>query len=172
MNLFYKIIEYLPVRHLSYEGPDNTVFRWVTSFYESRVDVPCILLVDVLSSWHRQKPRLMKAGQLIHASVFEGKHYNPKARTHDGTDWDKDAMKLLIDEDPYADAFYSLHTLETGGELTDEIIIVIYTLTTTGKLTLYCSHYSISKKCYSVQKSGLDLSPSAPTGLTSLYLPL
>lgn len=169
MSLFYKIMEYLPLRHLSYKGPDNTVFRWVTFFYESRVaDVPRILLVDVLSSWHLQRPRLMKAGQLIHASVFEDKGYRPKALTHDRTAWDKDALKLLTDEDPYADAFYILHTLEKGGRLANQHINVINTLTTTGKLTLYCSHCSISKKCYSVQKSGLDLSLGTPTGLTSL----
>ena len=171
MTLFYKIMEYLPVRHLSYEDPDKTVLRWVTSFYESGVDVPCTFIVDVLSSWHLQKPRLMKAGQLIHATVFEDEGYRPKALTHDGTAWDKDAMKLLTEEDPYADASYILRKLDKNvpeGGLADQDINVINTLTTTGKLTLHCSHYSISKKVLFRQKSGLDLSPSTPTGLTSL----
>jgi len=112
MNPFYRFMEILPVRHLSYEGPDKTVLRWVTSFYESRVGVPCLLLVDILSSWHLQKPRLMKAGQLIHATVFEEEGYRPKALTHDGTAWDEDAMKPLTEEDPYADASYILRKLD------------------------------------------------------------
>ena len=116
----------------------------------------------------------MKAGQLIHASVFEEKEegYTPKALTHDGTAWVKDAMKRQLEDDPYANASYLLRELKIEERLADHHIDVIDTLTTTGKLTLYCSHYSISKMCYSVQKSGLDLSPSTPTGLTSLYLPL
>ena len=91
----------------------------------------------------------MKAGQLIHASVFEDEGYRPKALTHDGTAWDKDAMKLLTEEDPYADASYILRKLDKNvpeGGLAEQDINVINTLTTTGKLTLYCSHYSISKK--------------------------
>ena len=166
MTLGYKILECLPVRHLSYKGPDKTVFGWVTSFYES--NVPCILFVDILSSWHLQKPRIMKAGQLVHSTVFGEERYTPKARTHGEIAWNKDAMKHLIEDDPYTNVSNILRKLEQGGGLADQDINVINTSTTTGKLILYCNHYSISKKCYSVQKSGRDLSLSTPTGLMSL----
>lgn len=76
----------------------------------------------------------MKAGQLIHATVFEEEGYRPKALTHDGTAWDKDAMKLLTEEDPYADASYILRKLEKNvpeGGLANQDINVINTLTTT-----------------------------------------
>ncbi|KAL0952458.1 hypothetical protein HGRIS_006726 [Hohenbuehelia grisea] len=109
----WKVVECLPLRHLSYKGKEGKTKR------------P-----------HLGGSRIVQEGQQIHASVFEsiGKEaYIPAARIHDRKRW-QDAhiwREEVIELDPYtsANAFLSGHmesqSIELSDAHTDALVVII-----------------------------------------------
>ncbi|KAI0052931.1 hypothetical protein FA95DRAFT_1552809 [Auriscalpium vulgare] len=94
VNWFYKALDWLPYRRLSYKDRDGTTHR------------P-----------HRGQARQVKQGQLIHQSVFESikDGYRPLARLPDGLTWGDDDNGMR-EPDPYSSAVVTISALKTDNE--------------------------------------------------------
>ncbi|KAI0046388.1 hypothetical protein FA95DRAFT_1679826, partial [Auriscalpium vulgare] len=98
VNQFYKFIDWLPYRRLSYKDPDSTTRR------------P-----------HRGQPRQVKPGQMIHESVFESIHkgYTPLAVLPNGLPWDGDKkgkLTQMMEPDPYSSAVVTISALTADNQ--------------------------------------------------------
>ncbi|THV02718.1 WD40 repeat-like protein [Dendrothele bispora CBS 962.96] len=133
---FWKVLECLPFRRLSYKDENRTTYR---------------LMFQRFSRPHHGAPRQVQAGQLIHESVFKNEaqedrlqNYEPKARILDGVLWDDNIQTLLkekkmIEKDPYVSANAVLSKLKElkSPVINDEDLDVLKTLITSGDF-LYC----------------------------------
>ncbi|KAI0042236.1 WD40 repeat-like protein [Auriscalpium vulgare] len=94
VNWFYRALDWLPYRRLSYKDRDDTTHR------------P-----------HRGQARQVKSGQMIHQSVFESLKdgYRPLACLPDGRTWSDDDH-VMLEPDPYSSAVVTISALKIDNE--------------------------------------------------------
>ena len=82
MLKLWPYIEYLPIKHLTYESADSTA--WRALFLLQRALQLLILVSRPHRQWHLQKGRVIVEGQKIHVSLaFKDKPYEPAAQAQD-----------------------------------------------------------------------------------------
>lgn len=125
MSLFWRPLELVPVKRLSYKTAGSTTLRSVCFVFVSI----CICRTNTGAHFRRPHyfgPRQLKEGHRVHESVFDRMEqgYRPKALIFDPYNWDmkKEAYEQIKELDPYGVALRLLQQLKDSPFLDEDML--------------------------------------------------